>query len=88
LPENEIQRAAGPQIREAHTAAREILDPSDVSLDPIEVIAASKPRRTTATRIPATRTKEVHVWPMLAAALVAMGVSMLALAAFAMIGHF
>jgi hypothetical protein len=45
----------------------------DVQLDPIEAVA--RPNSST-----------VQVWPMLAAALVAIGVSMLALAAFARFG--
>jgi hypothetical protein len=51
--------------------------PEDVHLDAIDAIAQ-----------PATpaNSSSVQMWPMLAAALVAIGVSMLALAAFARIG--
>jgi hypothetical protein len=48
----------------------------DVQLDSIEAV----------TRSPRAPSTSVQVWPMLAAALVAIGVSMLALAAFARFG--
>lgn len=51
--------------------------PDDVQLDPIDAIAQSA--------APAN-SSSVQMWPMLAAALVAIGVSMLAMAAFARFG--
>jgi hypothetical protein len=53
--------------------------PNEVELDPIEAIA---PSRSAANAAP------VQMWPMLAAALVAIGVSMIAMAAFARSGFF
>lgn len=53
------------------------VSPDDVQLDPIDAIAHSAP--------PAN-SSSVQMWPMLAAALVAIGVSMLAMAAFARFG--
>ena len=49
----------------------------DVRLDPIEDVARAASR---------AKSSPVQMWPMLAAALVAIGVSMLALAAFARFG--
>ena len=49
----------------------------DVQLDPIEDVGRRQPR---------ANSSSVQMWPMLAAALVAIGVSMLALAAFARFG--
>ena len=89
LPESTIQRAAGSRVRGDGD-----LDPLEVRLESIELFAQApsvtpKVRDVAAPRQRiAANSSQVQIWPMLAAALVAMGVSMLALAAFAKIGHF
>jgi hypothetical protein len=76
LPESalasEISRFRG----EPHGAIDLFVSAQDIQLDPIEVVAR---------RAPGTNSS-VQLWPMLAAAFVALGVSMLALAAFARFG--
>ena len=66
--------------------ASAFLDPADVRLDPIEPHNDLRvaPRRTDTGAVQS----DVQVWPMAAAACVALGVSLLALALFARIGHF
>lgn len=54
-----------------------LVAPDDVQLDPIDAIARSA--------VPAN-SSSVQMWPMLAAALVAIGVSMLVMGAFARFG--
>lgn len=77
LPESalasEISRFRG----EPRGAIDLFVSADDVQLDPIEVVVRQTPR---------TSSSSVQLWPMLAAALVAIGVSMLALAAFARFG--
>ena len=58
------------------------IDPGDIHLDPIEF----RSERATASRQPAT-TDGAQLWPMLAAALVGIGVSILAFAAFVKFSH-
>lgn len=70
---SEISRFRG----EPHGAIDLFVSAEDVQLDPIEVVARRAPR---------ANSSSVQLWPMLAAALVAIGVSMLALAAFARFG--
>ena len=66
--------------------ASALLDPADVRLDPIG------PRTDPTLALRKTDTgsvqSDVQMWPMAAAACVALGVSLLALALFARIGHF
>jgi hypothetical protein len=77
LPESalasEISRFRG----EPRGAIDLFVSAQDIQLDPIEVVAR---------RAPGTNSSSVQLWPMLAAAFVALGVSMLALAAFARFG--
>ncbi len=77
LPESalasEISRFRG----EPRGAIDLFVSAEDVQLEPIEVLARRPPR---------ANSSSVQLWPMLAAALVAIGVSMLALAAFARFG--
>ena len=73
LPEHLLGRQ-GPGV-ETHLR----VDPRDVQLDPIERLA----------RTPLVRSsRQAQLWPMLAAALVALGVSVIALAVFASYGLF
>jgi hypothetical protein len=77
LPES-VFTAALPNIRGPLRGAIELyVAAEDVQLDSIEAVAQSA--------TPAS-SSSVQLWPMLAAALVAIGVSMLALAAFARFG--
>ena len=77
LPESalasEISRFRG----EPRGAIDLFVSAEDIHLDPIEVVARGTPR---------ANSSSVQLWPMLAAAFVAIGVSMLALAAFARFG--
>lgn len=73
LPELDAQR----DNRESH------IEPGDIHLDPIEFRA----ERGASSRQRATTDRDAQVWPMLAAALVGIGVSILAFAAFARFGH-
>ena len=77
LPESalasEISRFRG----EPRGAIDLFVSAEDVQLEPIEVLTRRPPR---------ANSSSVQLWPMLAAALVAIGVSMLALAAFARFG--
>ena len=58
-----------------HGEADLYVSPEEVRLDPIDALAQSE-----------ASANSVQIWPMLAAALVAIGVSMLAMAAFARFG--
>jgi hypothetical protein len=77
LPESvfapEVPRIQG----ELHGDFELYVAPDEVQLDPIDAIARSAV---------AANSSSVQMWPMLAAALVAIGVSMLAMAAFARFG--
>ena len=59
------------------------IDPGDVHLDPIDF----RPERATTSHPPATTDDGAQLWPMLAAALVGIGVSILAFAAFVKFSH-
>ena len=77
LPESAFT-AEVPRIRgELRGEIELFVDPDEVQLESIDVIARSTK---------AASSSSVQMWPMLAAALVAIGVSMLAMAAFARFG--
>jgi hypothetical protein len=67
--------AQGPDTPGVH------LDPSEVHLEPIKAYPSAVPQR------PAQDTSTIQVWPMLAAALVAFGVSLLTFAALTKFVH-
>jgi hypothetical protein len=71
LPEAAFKACAGGSSTQAY------VEPDEVQLDPIEPVGNSPTPSKSGT---------VEMWPMLAAALIAIGVSMLALAAVAKFG--
>ena len=77
LPESAHGSEVAPFRGDLRAEADVFVAPDDVHLDPIEGVVA---------RLDRANSSSVQVWPMLAAALVAIGVSMLALAAFARLG--
>lgn len=77
LPESVFTPEVRGRGEEPAIAAHLFLSPDDVQLDPIEVVSQSPT---------AANSASVQLWPMLAAALVAIGVSMLALAVFEKFG--
>lgn len=74
LPEAEITSEVSRFRGELRGEIDLFVSADEVQLDPIEVVARSEWR---------ANSSSVQVWPMVAAALVAIGVSLLALAAFA-----
>jgi hypothetical protein len=68
-----------------HTAGATPIDPSEVHLEPIVPRRASVQSIARPPVVPPS--SQVQPWPMLAAAMVAIGVSLLAFAAFARFGH-
>lgn len=77
LPESALASEIARFRGEPHGAIDLFVSADDIQLDPIDVVARRTPR---------ADSSSVQLWPMLAAALVAIGVSMLALAAFARFG--
>ena len=77
LPESAFTSAV-PRVRGELRGEIELyVAPDDVQLDSIDIVAQSAA---------SANSSSVQIWPMLAAALVAIGVSMLAMAAFARFG--
>lgn len=72
-----------PEINAQRDHRESRIDPGDIHLDPVEF----RPARVTAGRQPATTESGAQLWPMLAAALVGIGVSILAFAAFVRFSH-
>ena len=80
LSESAIQRVSGPD-RKPRVDPQPPVEPMEVVLEPIEVIWQQSATTTQKAASP------VQIWPMLAAALVALGVSLLALALLAKYMH-
>ena len=72
-----------PELNEQRDHRESRMDPGDIQLDPIEF----RPEGAMASRQPAATDTGAQLWPMLAAALVGIGVSILAFAAYARFSH-
>ena len=72
-----------PELNEQRDHRESRIDPGDIQLDPIDF----RPEGAMASRQPAATDAGAQLWPMLAAALVGIGVSILAFAAYARFGH-
>jgi len=72
-----------PEVNEQRDHRESRIDPGDIQLDEIAFRAESA----MASRQPAVTDTGAQLWPMLAAALVGIGVSILAFAAYARFSH-
>jgi len=84
VSESTLQRVGAAHARASRVHPLPKVEPLEVCLEPIEVIWKQ------ATNVPTTSepSAKVQFWPMLAAALVAFGVSLLAVATITKYAHF